>query len=46
MKLALVVRSQYPGWTISMEFAELSVSYQLTGDWEAFAAHCAQIRGR
>jgi len=46
LSLALVVRSQYPGWTISMEHAELSVSYQLAGDWEAFAAHCAQIRGR
>eukprot|EP00598_Pedospumella_elongata_P013563 CAMPEP_0184991004 /NCGR_PEP_ID=MMETSP1098-20130426/34847_1 /TAXON_ID=89044 /ORGANISM="Spumella elongata, Strain CCAP 955/1" /LENGTH=228 /DNA_ID=CAMNT_0027516325 /DNA_START=17 /DNA_END=703 /DNA_ORIENTATION=+ len=43
--LNLILRSMYPGWTISVEYASLSVKYELAGDWEAFVAHCALMRG-
>jgi hypothetical protein len=36
----------YPGWTISIDHAEIVVSYQLAGDWEVFAAYCAEVKER
>ncbi len=43
--LNVVARSQYPAWQISMAAASIELSYELAGDWDAFAVECAVRRG-